>query len=303
LENISIALDSAEEEQALRNISAKSSRLDKQDAWGPSPARDFRARRSMPCLNRDLSRGIVNAVRTRHQGLDQLGNTLVSKHSRREIDMNTNIELQRDVLDELLYEPSVDPAEIGITAKDGIVTLSGKVNSYAEKWSAVRAAERVGRVRAVVDEITVELPSKYQRTDEDIAHAVLNTLKWDVLVPEERIKIHVENGWIILKGTVDYKHQQIAVENAIRNLAGVKRITNHIKVAPVTTPSEVKTKIENAMRRAAEVDVQKIHVDVRGAKVILRGKVRSWAERNEAERAAWSAPGVTEVDDGLLIAA
>jgi osmotically-inducible protein OsmY len=217
--------------------------------------------------------------------------------------MNTNIELQRDVLDELLYEPSVDPAEIGITAKDGIVTLSGKVNSYAEKWSAVRAAERVGRVRAVVDEITVELPSKYQRTDEDIAHAVLNTLKWDVLVPEERIKVHVENGWIILKGTVDYKHQQIAVENAIRNLAGVKRITNHIKVAPVTTPSEVKTKIENAMRRAAEVDVQKIHVDVRGAKVILRGKVRSWAERNEAERAAWSAPGVTEVDDGLLIAA
>ena len=216
---------------------------------------------------------------------------------------NTNIELQRDVLDELLYEPSVDPAEIGITAKDGIVTLSGKVNSYAEKWSAVRAAERVGRVRAVVDEITVELSSQYQRTDEDIAHAVLNTLKWDVLVPEDRIKIHVENGWIILKGTVDYKHQQIAVENAIRNLAGVKGITNHIKVAPVTTPSEVKTKIENAMRRAAEVDVQKIHVDVRGAKVILRGKVRSWAERNEAERAAWSAPGVTEVDDGLLIAA
>jgi osmotically-inducible protein OsmY len=122
-------------------------------------------------------------------------------------------------------------------------------------------------------------------------------------VPEDRIKIHVENGWIILKGTVDYKHQQIAVENAIRNLAGVKGITNHIKVAPVTTPSEVKTKIENAMRRAAEVDVQKIHVDVRGAKVILRGKVRSWAERNEAERAAWSAPGVMEVDDGLLIAA
>jgi osmotically-inducible protein OsmY len=217
--------------------------------------------------------------------------------------MKTNEELQKDVLEELEFEPAVDAAEIGVTAKEGVVTLFGKVKSYAEKWSAVRATERVVGVRAVADEIKVELPSTYHRTDENIARAALNALKWDVFVPEERIKVHVENGDVILKGTVDYKHQQIAVENAIRNLAGVKAITNHIKVKPVVSPWEVKTKIENAMRRAAELDAQQIQVDVLGEKVILRGHVRSWAERTEAKRAAWSAPGVTEVEDKMVIAA
>lgn len=217
--------------------------------------------------------------------------------------MKHDIELQQDVLDELQYEPAVDPADIAITVKDGIVTLGGKVTNYAEKWTAVKAAERVAGVRAIVDEIKVQLSPSFQRTDEDIANAVLNALKWDVLVPEEQIKVHVEHGWVILKGNVNYKHQQVAVENAIRNLAGVKGITNHIKVKPAVTPVGIKTKIETALKRAAELDAGNIQVEVRGQKVVLRGKVSSWAEREEAERAAWSAPGITEVEDHLLIAA
>src|ERR1044071_5336901 len=188
------------------------------------------------------------------------------------IEMTTNIQLQSDVIDELQYEPSVDPAEIGVSAKDGIVTLAGKVKSLAEKWSAVRAAERVMGVKAIVDEMVVELPDLYRFTDEDLARAVLNALQWDVLVPHDRIKVHVERGCVILKGTVDHKHEQLAVENAIRNLAGVKGMTNHLKVKPVVTPSEVKTKIENAMRRAAELDAKKVQVEVDGTKVTLHGR-------------------------------
>ena len=216
--------------------------------------------------------------------------------------MKTNLELQSDVSDELQFEPALDPAEIGVSATDGIVTLSGKAKSYAEKWAAVRATERVGGVKAVVDEIEVLLPYTYHRTDEDIARAVLNALQWDVVVPDDRIKVHVENGWIILKGTVDHKFQQTSAEDAVRNLAGVRGITNHIKVKPTVVSSEVKTAIENAIRRAAESDVKQIQVDVSGSKVTLRGKVHSWKERNEATRAAWSAPGVAEVQDEMLIA-
>lgn len=216
--------------------------------------------------------------------------------------MKSSLQLQTDVSDELQFEPALDPSEIGVSATDGIVKLSGRAKSYAEKWAAVHAAERVGGVKVVVDEIEVLLPYAYHRTDEDIARAVVNTLQWDVAVPDDRIKVHVENGWIILKGTVDHKFQQTSAENAIRNLAGVRGITNHIKVTPVVLSSEVKTIIENAIRRAAESDAKRIQVDVLGSKVILRGKIHSWNERNEATRAAWSTPGVADVQDELLIA-
>lgn len=217
--------------------------------------------------------------------------------------MKTNAQLQRDVLDELQFEPAVDPAEIGVIAQDGIVTLAGRVKSYAEKWSAVRAVERLVGVRAVVDEMTVELPTIYQRTEEDLARAVLNALKWDVMVPNERIKVKVSQGWITLEGTVDHKYEQAAVESAVRNLAGVKGVENLVKIKPVATPFEVKAKIENAFRRTAELEARKIKVDVQGEKVILRGTVHRWAERDEAERAAWSAPGVSQVEDELTVAA
>jgi len=217
--------------------------------------------------------------------------------------MKTNTQLQFDVLDELQYEPSVDAAEIGVTAKDGIVTLTGNAKSYVEKWSATRATERVSGVKAVVDELQVRLPDVHLRTDEDLARAVLNALKWDVTVPDDRIKVKVEHGYITLEGNVDYKYQETSAIKAVRNLAGVKGITNLITVKPQATPSEVKRKIEGAFRRTAELDAQRIKVDVHDNKVTLRGIVHSWAERDEAERAAWSAPGIAFVEDKLIVAA
>ena len=216
----------------------------------------------------------------------------------------SNVQLQQDVLLELEYEPSVDASSIGVTAKDGIVSLGGNVRSYAEKYAAVHAAERVAGVTAVADEMKVELPSLHVRDDKDVASAVVHALQWDILVPTERVKVKVDNGWITLEGEVDFKYQLMAVENAVRNLTGVKGVTNLIQIkSSGVVPSEVKAKIDNALRRAADVHAEHIKVTVDKGKVILHGKVSSWAERREAERAAWSASGVLTVEDDLVIAA
>jgi len=161
----------------------------------------------------------------------------------------------------------------------------------------------VSGVKAVVDETKVELLQIHERTDQDIARAALWALEWHVQVPHLRIRMKVENGFVTLEGDVDYKYQQIAAQNAVRNLMGVKAVINLINVKPVVTPLQVKVKIENALRRTAELDAQQIRVDVRDDKVILRGTVRSWLERSEAERAAWAAPGVREVEDDLNVVA
>jgi len=216
----------------------------------------------------------------------------------------SNTQLQTDVLQELKFEPSVDAAGIGVIAKDGIVSLTGSVKSYAEEYSAVRAAERVVGVKAVTDELKVDLPAFHVRNDEDIARAVIHALEWDVWVPRDRIKAKVADGWVTLDGEVDFKYQQNAAENAVRNLTGVRGVTNLIAIKkPAVMPSEVKANIEYALRRAAEVDAEHITVKVVDDKVILKGNVSSWAERGEAERVAWSTPGVTTVEDDLVIAA
>ena len=213
-------------------------------------------------------------------------------------------QLQQDVLQELKYEPSVSATQIGVTAKDGIVGLSGNVPSYAAKYSAVEAAERVAGVKAVTDELKVDLPAFHVRNDEDIAKAAINALHWDVWVPSDSVKVKVADGWITLEGTVEYKYEQEAAEDAVCNLTGVKGVSNLITLKrPKISSSEVKTNIECALHRAAEIDANNIKVTVLEGKVILDGKVSSWAERREAERAAWSALGVNEVVDYLTIAA
>ena len=216
----------------------------------------------------------------------------------------TDSQLQQDILQELKYEPSISASQIGVTAKDGIVGLTGNVQSYAAKYAAAHAAERVAGVKAVTDELKVDLPAFHVRNDEDIARAAINALQWDVWVPADRIKVRVDSGWITLEGEVEYKYQQTAAEDAVSNLTGVKGVSNLITLKrPEVSPSEVKASIEQALRRAAEIDADKITVSVVKDKVVLNGKVSSWAEREEAERAAWSAPGVNEVVDYLDIAA
>jgi osmotically-inducible protein OsmY len=216
--------------------------------------------------------------------------------------MKTDLQLQRDVLDELKFEPSIREAEIGVSAKDGVVTLTGSVDSYAEKFSAERTAERVGGVKALADDLKVKLPGSHQRSDTEIAHAAVNALRWDIQVPDDRIKTTVENGWIHLDGEVEWQYQKWAAKSAVRNLTGVKGVTNLIAVKPKKISTfEVGQKIRDSLRRHADSDADKITIEANDGRVTLRGTVSSFAERQDAERAAWQAAGVTKVDDMIAV--
>jgi osmotically-inducible protein OsmY len=213
--------------------------------------------------------------------------------------LKTDEEIQRDVLAELKWDARLQPNEIGVIVKDGVVTLTGWVDTFLKKWSAEDAAHKVTGVKAVVNNIEVRLAR--ERTDADIAADAVRALELDAFVPTEKIQVTVSRGWITLRGEVEWQYQKEEAERVVRGIEGVRGVSNLITVKARATPSELKKKIDDSLIRRAELDAARINVEVQGNKVVLKGIVRSWAEREEAERAAWSAPGITAVENRIVV--
>ncbi len=209
-------------------------------------------------------------------------------------------QIQNDVMFELKWDPRIHPNEVGVAVKGGMVTLMGTVDSFTKHWAAEEAARRVRSVKAVVNEIEVKLPVTEERSDEDIAAAAIQALEWDAAVPSDRIRVTVAKGWVTLEGEVEWQFQKEDAEKIVRRLIGVRGLINSINIKPRVAPEEIQKRIEQAFRRAA-CDIKKISVEVEGSKVVLKGTVRSWAEREEAERAAWSARGITAVENQIAV--
>jgi len=218
------------------------------------------------------------------------------------VGIRTDGQIQTDVWEELQWDSRVQPNEIGVVVKDGIVTLNGWVDSYLKKIAAQEAAHRVRSIKAVVNDIEVRLPGSAERTDADLAAAVLNALKWDAAIPAGKVDVTVSQGWVTLKGEVEHVFQVRDAERVVRRHAGIKGVTNLIGVnKPLVLPTDLKQQIERALVRNAETDARRITVEVEGGKVILRGTVRAYAEKRAAEDTVWSAPGVSEVENSIVI--
>lgn len=218
--------------------------------------------------------------------------------------MKTNEELRKDVMEEIKWDPELRnvATEIGVAAKDGVVTLSGVVDTYWKKLSAEKAAQRVLGVKVVACDIEVKVGSIGQRTDTEVAGAVRNALRWNSAVNEDQIEVKVDNGWVYLDGKVDFEYEKRYAQECVEDLVGVRGVANNImiKIKPIDT-HDIQRKISAAYHRSATVDSSSIQIETSGSKVTLRGKVRSWAEKKEAENIAWAAPGVMSVDNKIVI--
>jgi osmotically-inducible protein OsmY len=215
--------------------------------------------------------------------------------------MITDSDIKQDVEDELRWAPDVDPTDIGVAVKDGVVTLSGFVKSYSEKIEAEKAVKRVAGVRGVANDLEVRLLDIDQRPDPDIARDAVAALKSQLPFSSQFIKVVVDHGWVMLEGDVEWNYARKSAEKAVRRIKGVSGVSNLIKLKPKADPSEIKRKIEDAFRRSAEVDASNVQVEADGGTVTLSGTVKSWAEREAAARAAWRAPGVMQVDNRLVV--
>jgi osmotically-inducible protein OsmY len=210
-------------------------------------------------------------------------------------------EIRRKVLAELDWDPSIDASAVGVAVKDGVVTLTGSIANYWQKKEVERVVKRVTGVKAVAEDLTIKLPWTAARSDADIAQSVLSGLRFNVAIPANSVKVMVENGWVTLEGEVEWQYQKSAAENAIKYLMGVKGVTNSISIKPRVSAADVKAKIESAFARRAQLDANQIRVESTDNKVILRGSVHSWDEKDDAEQAAWAAPGVTKVENNVIV--